>query len=101
MQRLRLVRSDRTGHLPPDTRGRSGIEPFCRGDPGLDVVITDYREERQRSLVLDYFGNDARIRVLRRAEPFGAAIFVGVFDAGPRDFGTRGRSCPGARGPAQ
>ena len=33
-------------------------------------MITDYGEERQRSLVLDYFGNDARIRVLRRAEIF-------------------------------
>src|SRR5260370_41679590 len=97
MQRLRVVRSDGTGHLPPDTRGRSGIEPFCRGDPGLDVVITDYREERQRSLVLDYFGNDARIRVLRRAEAFGAAIFVVDFDRGPRNFRTLGSFGAGAQ----
>ena len=53
-------------------------------------MITDYGEERQRGLVLDYFGNDARIRVLRRAEIFGAAIFVVDFDRGPRNFRTLG-----------
>jgi hypothetical protein len=60
-------------------------------------MITDYGEERQRSLVLDYFGNDARIRVLRRAEIFGAAIFVVDFDRGPRNFRTLGSFGAGAQ----
>ena len=60
-------------------------------------MITDYGEERQRSLILDYFGNDARIRVLRRAEIFGAAIFVVDFDRGPRNFRTLGSFGAGAQ----
>jgi hypothetical protein len=60
-------------------------------------MITDYGEERQRNLVLDYFGNDARIRVLRRAEIFGAAIFVVDFDRGPRNFRTLGSFGAGAQ----
>ena len=60
-------------------------------------MITDYAEERQRSLVLDYFGNNARIRVLRRAEIFGAAIFVVDFDRGPRNFRTLGSFGVGAQ----
>ncbi len=60
-------------------------------------MITDYGEERQRSLVFDYFGNDARIRVLRRAEIFGAAIFVVDFDRGPRNFRTLGSFGGGAQ----
>jgi hypothetical protein len=53
-------------------------------------MITDYGEERQRSLILDYFGSEARIRVLRRAETFGAAVFVVDFDRGARHFRTLG-----------
>jgi len=53
-------------------------------------MITDYSEERQKSLILDYFGSEARIRVLRRAEIFGAAVFVVDFDRGPRHFRTLG-----------
>jgi len=53
-------------------------------------MITDYGDERQRSLILDYFGGDSRIRMLRRAETFGAAVFVVDFDRGPRHFRTLG-----------
>jgi hypothetical protein len=53
-------------------------------------VITAYAEERQRSLILDYFGTDARIRVLRRAATFGASVFVVDFDRGARHFRTLG-----------
>jgi hypothetical protein len=60
-------------------------------------MITDYGEERQRSLILDYFGSDARIRVLRRAETFGAAVFVVDFDRGPRHFRTLGSFGAGAQ----
>jgi spermidine synthase len=52
--------------------------------------MTDYGEERQRSLILDYFGTEARIRLLRRAETFGAAVFVVDFDRGSRHFRTLG-----------
>ena len=60
-------------------------------------MITEYGEERQRSLVLDYFGSEARIRVLRRAETFGAAVFVVDFDRGPRNFRTLGSFGAGAQ----
>jgi hypothetical protein len=60
-------------------------------------MITDYGEERQRSLVLDYFGGDARIRLLRRAETFGAAVFVVDFDRGARHFRTLGSFGSGAQ----
>jgi hypothetical protein len=53
-------------------------------------MMTDYGEERQRSLILDYFGTEARIRLLRRAETFGAAVFVVDFDRGSRHFRTLG-----------
>ena len=53
-------------------------------------MITDYGEERQRSLIFDYFGGDARIRVLRHAATFGASVFVVDFDRGPRHFRTLG-----------
>ena len=45
-------------------------------------MITEYSEERQRRLILDYFGGDARIRQLRRADTFGAPVFVIDFDRG-------------------
>jgi hypothetical protein len=60
-------------------------------------MISDYGEERQRSLILDYFGGDARIRILRRAETFGAAVFVVDFDRGPRHFRTLGSFGAGAQ----
>ena len=60
-------------------------------------MITDYNEERQRNLVHDYFGNQARIRVLRRAEVFGAAVFVVDFDRGARHFRTLGSFGAGAQ----
>jgi hypothetical protein len=60
-------------------------------------MITQYSEERQRSLILDYFGGEARIRVLRRAETFGAPVFVVDFDRGPRHFRTLGSFGGGAQ----
>jgi hypothetical protein len=60
-------------------------------------MITDYGDERQRSLILDYFGGDSRIRMLRRAETFGAAVFVVDFDRGPRHFRTLGSFGGGAQ----
>lgn len=53
-------------------------------------MITEFGEERQRRLVLDYFGGDARMRLLRRAPTFGAPIFVVDFDRGQRHFRTLG-----------
>jgi hypothetical protein len=53
-------------------------------------MITEYGEERQKSLILDYFGRDARIRLLRRAPAFGASVFVVDFDRGARHFRTLG-----------
>ena len=60
-------------------------------------MMTDYSEERQRSLVLDYFGNTARIRTLQRAEAFGASVFVVDFDRGARHFRTLGSFGTGAQ----
>jgi hypothetical protein len=53
-------------------------------------MLTEYSEERLRSLILDYFGTESRIRQLRRAETFGAAVFVVDFDRGSRHFRTLG-----------
>ncbi|HEV2300617.1 MAG TPA: hypothetical protein VGR91_03515 [Stellaceae bacterium] len=47
-------------------------------------------DERWRSLVFDYFGGDARIRIMRPAPVFGAPLFVVDFDRGPRHFRTLG-----------
>src|SRR6201982_1686330 len=60
-------------------------------------MITPYSEERQRTLILDYFGSDARIRVLRHAQTFGAPVFVVDFDRGPRHFRTLGSFGAGAQ----
>ena len=60
-------------------------------------MITDYGEERQRSLIFDYFGNDARIRALRHAATFGASVFVVDFDRGARHFRTLGSFGGGAQ----
>jgi spermidine synthase len=46
--------------------------------------------ERQRRLIHDYFGGDARIRILRPAPIFGAALFVIDFDRGARHYRTLG-----------
>jgi hypothetical protein len=53
-------------------------------------MLTEFGEERQRRLILDYFGGDARLRIMRRAPTFGAPVFVVDFDRGPRHFRTLG-----------
>ena len=53
-------------------------------------MITEFGDERLRSLVRDYFGREARIRLLRRAHSFGAPVFVVDFDRGLRHFRTLG-----------
>jgi hypothetical protein len=65
--------------------------------PGRRLMITEYSEERQKSLILDYFGPDARIRLLRRAATFGAPVFVVDFDRGVRHFRTLGSFGAGAQ----
>jgi predicted O-methyltransferase YrrM len=60
-------------------------------------MMTDYSEERQRSLILEYFGSQARIRMLRRAATFGAPVFVVDFDRGARSFRTLGSFGGGAQ----
>ena len=60
-------------------------------------MITEFGEERQKSLVLDYFGRDSRIRLLRRAATFGAPVFVVDFDRGTRHFRTLGSFGAGAQ----
>ncbi|MBV9552985.1 MAG: hypothetical protein JO032_09365 [Alphaproteobacteria bacterium] len=47
-------------------------------------------DERQRRLIHDYFGADARIRLLRPAPTFGASLFVIDFDRGARHYRTLG-----------
>jgi hypothetical protein len=53
-------------------------------------VITEFGEERQRRLILDYFGGDSRLRLLRRTPTFGSPVFVVDFDRGARHFRTLG-----------
>lgn len=53
-------------------------------------MLTEFGEERMRRLVLDYFGDGARIRLLRRAQTFGAPVFAVDFDRGTRHFRTLG-----------
>jgi len=53
-------------------------------------MITEFDDERLRRLVLDYFGRDSRIRVLRRTPTFGSPVFVVDFDRGVRHFRTLG-----------
>ncbi len=60
-------------------------------------MITDYSDERQKSLIVDYFGREARIRLLRRATTFGAPVFVVDFDRGVRHFRTLGSFGAGAQ----
>jgi hypothetical protein len=60
-------------------------------------MITEFSEERRRNLVFDYFGDDARVRLLRRTPTFGAPVFVVDFDRGPRHFRTLGSFGTGAQ----
>jgi hypothetical protein len=60
-------------------------------------MITEFGEERRRRLILDYFGGEARIRLLRRAETFGAPVFVVDFDRGTRHYRTFGSFGAGAQ----
>ena len=53
-------------------------------------MITEFSEERRRNLIFDYFGDDARVRLLRRTPTFGAPVFVVDFDRGPGHFRTLG-----------
>lgn len=60
-------------------------------------MISELGEERRRRLVLDYFGSAARIRLMSRAETFGAPIFVVDFDRGTRHYRTLGSFAAGAQ----
>ena len=60
-------------------------------------MITEHSEERRRNLIFDYFGDDARVRLLRRTPTFGAPVFVVDFDRGPRHFRTLGSFGTGAQ----
>jgi hypothetical protein len=53
-------------------------------------MLTEFGEERMRRLIFDYFGSEARIRLLRRAPTFGATVFTVDFDRGSRHFRTLG-----------
>jgi hypothetical protein len=53
-------------------------------------MLTEFDEERMRRLILDYFGSEARIRLMRRAPTFGAMVFTVDFDRGSRHFRTLG-----------
>jgi hypothetical protein len=46
--------------------------------------------ERHRRLIHDYFGHDARIRILREAPVFDAPVFVVDYDRGARHYRTLG-----------
>jgi hypothetical protein len=60
-------------------------------------MVTEFSEERRRNLIFDYFGDDARVRLLRRTPTFGAPVFVVDFDRGPRHFRTLGSFGTGAQ----
>src|SRR4029077_6721035 len=47
-------------------------------------------QERERRLIHEYFGDDARIRALRPSQSFGASLFVIDFDRGARHYRTLG-----------
>jgi hypothetical protein len=53
-------------------------------------MLAEFGEERMRRLILDHFGSEARIRLLRRAPTFGATVFTVDFDRGLRHFRTLG-----------
>ncbi|MBO0738803.1 MAG: hypothetical protein J2P48_19920 [Alphaproteobacteria bacterium] len=60
-------------------------------------MMTEFSDERRRSLILDYFGTDSHIRVVRHTETFGAPVFVVDFDRGLRHFRTLGSFGAGAQ----
>jgi hypothetical protein len=62
------------------------------GDRAMAATVND---ERLRNLVLDYFGGNAQLRLMRRARTFGAPVFVVDFDQGVRHFRTFGSVNPG------
>ena len=47
-------------------------------------------QERERRLIHEYFGDEARIRALRPSATFGASLFVIDFDRGARHYRTLG-----------
>jgi hypothetical protein len=51
-------------------------------------------DDRRRRLIHEYFGANARIRVLRTAPVFGAPVFVVDFDRGARHYRTFGSFGP-------
>jgi hypothetical protein len=53
-------------------------------------MLTEFGEERLRRLIRDYFGGEARIRLLRQARTFGAPVFAVDFDRGARHYRTLG-----------
>jgi spermidine synthase len=53
-------------------------------------MLTDFGEDQMRRLIHDYFGGGARIRLLHRAQTFGAPVFAVDFDRGTRHFRTLG-----------
>jgi predicted O-methyltransferase YrrM len=53
-------------------------------------MITEFGEQRQRRLILDYFGGNSRLRLLRRTPTFGSPVFVVDFDRGAQHFRTLG-----------
>ena len=75
---------------PRSTRARSPVGSLPADRPDSAQMITEFGEERQRRLVLDYFGGEARLRIMRRAPTFGSPVFVVDFDRGARHFRTLG-----------
>ena len=63
--------------------------PFARRlplpvDPAVRVqMITEFGEERQRRLVLDYFGGEARLRILGGRRPSARRCSSSISIAGP------------------
>ena len=90
---LRVIELAATTRSPlrrPSARGRRRSlrrSPLARPDrPDRAQMITEFGEERQRRLVLDYFGGEARLRIMRRAPTFGSPVFVVDFDRGAAPF---------------
>jgi predicted O-methyltransferase YrrM len=54
-------------------------------------------DQRLKALVADYFGDDARVRLLRPTKVFGAPVFVVDFDRGTRHYRTLGSFGPDAQ----
>ena len=56
--------------------------------------MTSGGDDRLKLLITDYFGEDARIRLLRPTSVFGAPVFVVDFDRGTRHYRTLGSFGP-------